>query len=311
MRFSRSKVRTAIPLAARTLGFSPETVLALATAALALAVAIPPSAAQASTPMLLGAVGDTAKLSNGGLFVGTHAYGKLTGSVPTGRMVTMRADVSWLTVAAARPGSSTYADIVRWANTLKSRPGLVLFAYHHEPEASGSVKYGSPADYIAAYRHVVDTFRAQGVNNVEYVWQMTSWSFATNSGDRRYAAKWYPGSSFVDDVGSDAYNWYACGPGHGTWNELKAVVDPSLGFAQAHGKQLVVAEFASQPGARRATWLRNAHTYLVANQADIRGAYYFQHADTEPNRGCDWPLRTSVDIAAFAEMTQDRGHFVS
>lgn len=168
--------------------------------------------ASASTPAYLGAVGDVADISQAGPPTGTHTYAHLNQTVPTARMITMRTDESWKTVAAAKPGSQIYTDLVRWATTLKSRPGPILFAYHHEPEASGSVRYGSAADYIAAYRHVVLIFRAQGVRNVEYVWQMTAWGFEAPKSDRRYAAKWYPGNDVVDDIGSDAYNWYNCGP---------------------------------------------------------------------------------------------------
>lgn len=71
-----------------------------------------------------------------------HAYGQLSGPVPIGRMISMRDNgVRWARIAASRPGSSIYADIVRWAETLKARRSVVLFAYHHEPEASGSDGY--------------------------------------------------------------------------------------------------------------------------------------------------------------------------
>lgn len=267
--------------------------------------------ASASTPAYLGAVGDVAGISKAGPMTGTHAYAHLDQKVPTARMITVRTNESWKSVAAAKPGSAIYNDLVRWANTLKSRPGPILFAYHHEPEASGSVRYGSAADYIAAYRHVVSVFRAQGVHNVEYVWQMTAWAFEAPAGDRRYAAKWYPGNDVVDDVGSDAYNWYNCGPGNGQWYELSRVANPSLAFARAHGKQLVLAEWASQRDARRAQWVRNAKSYLVANENSIRGAFYFQHVDTGGNRGCDWFLRSSDELSAFATLTSDRAHFIS
>ena len=276
-----------------------------------IAVMTQANCASASTPTLLGAVGDVGGISSAGRTVGTHAYAHLNQKVPNGRMITMRSDGSWKAVAAAGPGSAIYGDLVRWANTLKSRPGPILFAYHHEPEASGSVQYGSPADFIAAYRHVVSVFRAQGVNNVEYVWQMTSWSFAAAPSDRRTAANWYPGSAYVDGVGSDAYNWYNCGPGRGKWEDLSTVLNPSLSFARSHGKPLVVAEFASQNDPRRAQWVRNAHAYFLANTSSIRGVYYFQHVDTGGLRGCDWFLRSQDELNAFAELSKDTVHFAS
>jgi|tagenome__1003787_1003787.scaffolds.fasta_scaffold20868031_1 hypothetical protein len=278
-------------------------------AALAMTVTVTPTpTAQAATPrMIVGAVGDAKGLSNAlGAPMAYHAYAKITAGVPNAKMVNMVPTTSWRTVANAKAGSSTYANIVRWAKTIKGRSGKVLFAFHHEPEASTHTGLGSAADYIAAYRRVVTIFRQQGVSNVEYTWQMTSWAFATKSSDRRYAAKWYPGDAYVNNVGSDPYNWYNCGPGSGKWQELKAVADPSLRFAKAHGKKLVLAEYASQANSRRAQWLKNARSYFIANRATIRGVFYFQF---RARVGCSWKLTSSADLSAMRTMAKDTTNF--
>ena len=54
------------------------------------------------------------------------------------RVVT-ETDVPMLT----RDGVTLYADIVRWADTLKLRGSKVFVAFHHEPEAIGSTKFGT------------------------------------------------------------------------------------------------------------------------------------------------------------------------
>jgi len=288
-------------------------ILPAAVAAAALSVAFPAlNPADAVTPMLIGVVGDVAGLSqSAGVPLAKHAYGKMSGSVPTGKFINMKSTVTWPTVAAAQPGSATYDHIVRWADTIKARGGTILFAFHHEPEAKNNLSFGTSTDYVAAYRRVVSIFRNRGVQNVEYTWQMTSWSFATSTDDRRYAAKWYPGDSYVTNVGTDPYNWYNCGPGRGIWEELQKVMDPSLAFARAHGKQLVVAEFASQSGSRRPDWLRNAQQYFIANRASMRGVFYFQYADPG-HPDCQWLLASgSADRAAFSEMARNTTYFTS
>ena len=294
------------PLRRRTLTGS-------AALAVAFAAAIPlatPAAAGSTT--VLGAVGDVAGLSqHTGQQLATHAYGQFSGSVPTGRMISVRqSNATWKQVAGAQPGSATYSNIVRWATTLKGRSGTVNVAYHHEPEASSSSKYGTAADFIAAYRRVVTIFRQQGANNVRFTWQMTEWSFRTSPSDPRYAAKWYPGDAYVDDVGGDAYNWYNCGSGSGKWVELSTMLDPVVAFAKAHGKTASLPEFGSEPGAQRTTWLQNARSYLVAHSGQVSGAYYFQHAPTNPNsQTCSWPLNTQSEYGAYGAMAQDRTHF--
>ena len=71
-------------------------------------------------------------------------------------------------MAAAQPGSKLYGDIVRWATTIKSRPGPIFIAYQHEPEVAARTSLGSARDFVDAYRRVVTIFRSQGVNNVSY-----------------------------------------------------------------------------------------------------------------------------------------------
>ena len=88
--------------------------------------------------MYLGAVGESAALSNSiGLPIATHAYAQFSSKVPTARMITVRTSDSWATVAAARPGSALYDNIVRWAQTLKGRSGPVMLAYHHNQKQAG------------------------------------------------------------------------------------------------------------------------------------------------------------------------------
>jgi beta-mannanase len=282
--------------------------------ALALSVAAPvalAAPAQAATATYLGAVGNVDQLSRQtGQPLATHAYAQFNGAVPQGRMITVRTSSSWKQVAAAQPGSALYADMVRWAQTLKSRPDPIMFAYHHEPEASGSGRYGSAADYIAAYRHVVSIFRAQGVGNVEFTWQMTEYAFRVPSGDSRYAGKWYPGDAYVDNVGADAYNWSNCGHGKGRWMELSTMADPVLAFARAHGKRASLPEFAADPDSRRAQWLSNARQYFLAHQDILTAAFYFNRGPTNPaNQDCSWTLTTQSEFSAYRSMAADRTHF--
>jgi beta-mannanase len=261
--------------------------------------------------MYVGAVGDVQQLSRQvGAPLAVHAYSDFRQSVPQGRMITVRAQESWRSVAAARQGSTLYADIVRWARTIKSRPGPILLAYHHEPEAGGSSGYGSSAEFIAAYRRVVSIFRAEGVGNIRFVWQMTDWAFRTPSSDRRSAARWYPGDAYVDVVGADVFNWFDCGEGQGRWTALSTLMDPVLAFARAHHKQASLPEFGADPDPRRATWLADARSYFVANRDVVSAVFYFNRGPTNPaNSDCSWTLTQRSEHAAYGAMVSDRRYF--
>jgi len=266
------------------------------------ALVAPP--AEASYPILLGASGYASELqSQVGVPLARHLFGQLDGHVPDGRLVNMKPNVTWSTVANAQPGSAVYADIARWADTINARPRQVLFTFSHEPESASSGWLGTNTQFIAAFRRVVTVFRNRGVDNVEFTWNMTANAFRVPASDSRYAPKWYPGDAYVDDVATDPYNWYNCGPGRGVWMSLQSIASASLTFARSHGKQYLLAEFGSQRDPRRAQWLRDAYSWLKANRAYIRGAFYFNTSDARP--GCYWRLTTTEEIGAFRTMASD------
>jgi beta-mannanase len=287
----------------------PTLTLALGLALSLLAPALPAGAATPSTSKIyLGVAGDLQTMkSRTTSSLASHDYGYFTGKVPSGRMITVRfSDQSWRATANMTSGSAAYQHVVSWADTLKSRSGEVFLAFHHEPESSGSKKFGTAEDYKAAFRKIVTIFRARGANNVIFAWQMTGYAFRAAPGEYNYAATWYPGDQYVDVVGADPYNWYTCGHGRGRWQSLQTLVDPVLAFAKAHGKQVVLPEFASMRESRRPQWIKDAGTYMAAHDNQIAAAFYFNRRPTNSaNSDCTWPLSTDADYAAFRQMASN------
>lgn len=269
--------------------------------------------AQAAGATYIGAAGDVAGLAAGtGQPQAVHAYSKFSQSPPTNAdMISVQSSGTWRQVAAAGPGSAIYNDIVRWAKAIKSRPGPVMIAYHHEPEAAASTSHGGPADFIAAYRHVVSIFNAQGATNVRWTLQMTAYSFRVKATDRRAVAKWYPGDAYVDIVGGDGYNWGSCDGHSGAWLSFASFTDPVVAFARAHGKKASLPEFGSVPGTRRAQWIKDAHQYLVAHRDVMAGAFYFNNGPKGPGDTCTWKLNTRAEFDAWAAMSRDTTYFRS
>jgi hypothetical protein len=252
-----------------------------------------------------GVVGDlNVAQQRSGETLARHTYGIFSGKVPTDRMVTVRSEAAtWQQVTSAAPGSTTYANIARWADTLKARRSPVLVAYHHEPELGGNRRYGNAPEFIAAYRRVVSIFRARGATNVSFVWQMTDWAFRTSSSDPQFAAKWYPGDKYVDVVGADAYNWYTCGHGRGRWMQLEALAGPMVSFAKAHGRKASLPEFGSVQDSRRPAWITEAGRWLKSQDATMVAAFYFHHKPTHAeNAECTWPLSSASDFSAVGRL---------
>lgn len=258
--------------------------------------------------IFLGAAGAVSTLEQRvGEPLAKHDYADLEGGVPSGsRMITFDSRGTWASVANAQPGSTIHNHIVRWATAIKVRSNPVLLAYSHEPELEGNLDRGTATDFINAYRKVVTVFRQQGVTNVRWTWQMTAWAFRARSDSRVAAAKWYPGDNYIDIVGADAYNWNTCGHGRGRWNSLQSLGDPVIAFAKAHGKKVAFPEFGSDADSRRAAWLDDAHTFMVANRATIAAAFYFNRPPTNPaNADCSWPLATAAEFAAYGRIAAD------
>lgn len=286
----------------------------LAAASLAIATSLVTGALPANSAIsgsggdvYVGGMGDVATLERvAGKTVSHHLYASFSSSVPSARMITVSTPGRWSAVASVQPGSALYSDIVRWADQLKSRGGIVMLAYQHEPEVTKNLSRGTNEDFKNAFRKIVTIMRSRGATNVRFTWQMTAWSFRASSSARDFAAKWYPGNEFVDVVGADAYNWYVCGHGQGKWQEFSTLAEPVLAFATAHGKQAAFPEYASHRDPRRATWLHNAHMYLKAHSNVIAAAYYFNRPPTNlVNNDCRWPLGTTQEYTEFKSLAND------
>ena len=121
-----------------------------------------------------------------------------------------------------------------------------------------SATWGTPADYAAAFRHVVDIFRSQGVSNVAFVWDMMNWTFDQRSG--RDPNAYYPGDGYVDIIGVDGYNTYP-GKAGTSWESFQQIFQPANDFAFNHNKPWMAVETGTeedpqQPG-RKGQWFRD------------------------------------------------------
>ncbi len=210
--------------------------------------------------------------------------------------------IPWRDVAAARPGRPLWNDIRRQAQEIKRFGALVYVVFNHEPDARTSAPMGGPADFVAAWRNVIRSYRALGVRNARYVWTMTGWAFtADGGGGRTRADLYYPGDAYVDDIAGDSYNWNTCRSASGTWQSPAQLFDPERRFGLRHpGKGLMLLEWGSvedpaRPG-RKAQWLRDA-ARLLATPAyrQFRAALWWddQHNGRPVGTACDFDYRTS------------------
>jgi hypothetical protein len=212
--------------------------------------------------------------------------------------------IGWREIATAQPGSPLYNDMRRHADEIKRFGAVVYVVFNHEPDAKTSRPMGQPGDFVAAWRHLVDTYRAAGVRNARYVWTLTGESFGVRAaGGRTRADSYYPGDAYVDDIAADTYNWNTCHSRAGAWQSPAELLDPQRRFGLRHpGKGLMLLEWGSvedpaRPG-RKAQWIRDT-ARLLADPAygQYRAILHWDDRQTGllKHTSCDFDYRTSAD----------------
>jgi hypothetical protein len=106
----------------------------------------------------------------------------------------------------------------------KARPTYLRIGYEFDADWT----HYNPAQYVAAYRYIVDRFRAGCVSNVAYVWHSQGATMPTNR------MVWYPGDGYVDWVGVSVFG----SPSLPNRTNVLAVVE----IAREHHKPLMIAE---------------------------------------------------------------------
>jgi mannan endo-1,4-beta-mannosidase len=107
-----------------------------------------------------------------------------------------------VTLASIAAGRSD-AYLHSYADSVFAFGHPVILSFGHEmngtwyPWGDG---HTSPATFVAAWRHVVQVFRAVGAANVTWLWTVNSINGASRS-----LSRWWPGAAWVNWIGIDGY----------------------------------------------------------------------------------------------------------
>ncbi len=86
-------------------------------------------------------------------------------------------------------------------------PVFVTFEQEANQKAK-QARYGSPEDFVAAWRHVHDLYAAAGATNAVWVWVMTG-----SADNLASAGEMWPGNDQVDWISWNVYNQSGCATG--------------------------------------------------------------------------------------------------
>ncbi len=148
----------------------------------------------------------------------------------------------------------------------------VMLNLDHEADAHTATG-GTPAEFVAAWRHMHALAEAQGATNIIWVWDMTGNLF-THPAD---ADAIYPGNAYVDWIAADAYNW-APGRSGSVWRSFQAAFQPFYAWGLATGKPMMAEETATQESptdpAAKAAWI-DAAANTVKDWPQMKAVVWF------------------------------------
>jgi mannan endo-1,4-beta-mannosidase len=155
------------------------------------------------------------------------------------------------------------------ANAAKAFGHPIIIRFAHEMNGNwypwGEVNGNTPAQFIAAWRHVHGIFAARGATNVYWLW--------TPNKDGHSLSDFYPGNSYADFVGVDGYN----GPEYShTWMTPTQVFGTSFSqFPSFTDRPVLIGEVgcvegsSSFPGSK-ATWITQFVQYLASDPYGVK-----------------------------------------
>lgn len=185
-------------------------------------------------------------------------------------------------------------DAAKWG-----KPMYLRFAHEMNGDWypwSPGVNGNTSAEYVTAWRHVVDIFRQEGATNVRWVWSPVVDYNGTTPFDELY-----PGDNYVDWVGLSGHN-FGTSQSWSSWRSLAELFGPSYDeiTALAPSKPFMIPEISSsEVGGDKAAWIRDAFGTDIPTRLPATRAVVWFNKDKVTN----WPVDSSPSsLAAYSEV---------
>jgi Glycosyl hydrolase family 26/Concanavalin A-like lectin/glucanases superfamily len=166
------------------------------------------------------------------------------------------------------------------------------------------VNSNTPAQYVAAFRHIVNRFRAVGATNVCWIWSPNVLGLSA----QYPLTGLYPGDTYVDMVGIDGYNWGTAGVGDVGWVSFTTVFGATYDLLRsiAPSKPIYIAETAcGTVGGDKAAWITSALLNEIPNRFPaLAGLVWF-----DVNKEDNWLVDSSpASLAAYRSVAARDPH---
>ena len=159
------------------------------------------------------------------------------------------------------------------------------------------------ADYVTAYRHIVNLFRATGATNVQFVWNpsVMNTDLVQKYGDTLKQV--YPGDDYVDWVALDGYNSKP-----DNWRSLQEIYKPSYQLITSFSNRpMILFEIGSlensQDPMAKANWITEGFLTIIPNEfPQVKIAVWFNSKD---GSGRDFSLTSQDSLNAWKQVVSN------
>lgn len=178
-----------------------------------------------------------------------------------------------------------------YADSVRRFGHVVVIGFGHEMNATWypwGYTHVPPATFRAAWRHVVDLFRAQGARNVTWLWTINAIKAPgspPDSGGTGPLSQWWPGAGYVTWVGIDGFFYRPD-------NTFQTVFAPTI--RQVHqltSKPILLSETAVGPSAGQ--FLKIPELFSGMEKAKVLGLVWFDNPQHDGIFHQDWRIEDS------------------
>lgn len=186
--------------------------------------------------------------------------------------------------------------LIRWARDAKESKVTLLLRLGHEMNDPYRYPWGpqnnEPADFIDAWKHVVDLFKKEEVSNVLWVW-------APHLAYGQFK-EYYPGDAYVDWVATGTLNYGTVAPWSQWWS-FEEIFSKYYEELAEFNKPILIAEFGSLAvGGDRAKWYAEALKDFPMRFPTVRALIFFHNKSdgTTTYQSLNWYFVEENDITA-------------
>ncbi|MFF9341085.1 glycoside hydrolase family 26 protein [Streptomyces sp. NPDC014773] len=202
--------------------------------------------------------------------------------------------LGWRNIASGRYDAEIIDPQIR---RVKAYGKKVFLSFDQEVDARIKEGAGTPAEYVAAYRHLHDRFRRLGADNVVWVWTVSGYL-----GMAEEMKRLYPGDRYVDWIGMDQYNYYRC-HGTDTWRDFDASQRPTYDWLRENvsdRKPIMLAEFATAPDPENPERQRDWYARIPEVAPTLPEAKAYVHWNRPvPGPGCDLTVDSGAGLDGY------------